>query len=139
MHLCSRDALTDAVAMADRDGRVLKLHVQSADVQDLVGPAAAARLTPELAVRAAGLRGCRRSWSTPGGGQFDLGRTGAHGRGGRMGSPCTRAARWWSDSCAWINRNRPRRLANHVEGKVAWAELCRDAASAILLLRRLAG
>ncbi len=123
-------------AMVDTDGRALKLRAHSAAIQDRDGAGPL-------------LRASRNSWPFVRLGYADAGYQGPRVR---AASPirieivrkseeqvgfAVHAKRWVVERFfAWINRNR--RLAKDFEATIASAEAFLYAASAMLLLRRLA-
>ena len=123
-------------AMVDTDGRALKLHVHAADIQDRDGAGPLLRASRsswpfvELAFADSGYQGPRVAQASPI--RVEIVRK-LEGQVGFV----VHARRWVVERFfAWINRNR--RLAKDVEAKIASAEAFLYAASAILLLRRLA-
>ena len=123
-------------SMVDTDGRALELQAHSAAIQDRDGAGPL-------------LRASRRSWPFVQLGYADAGYQGPRVRtaspirieivrkpDGQMGF-AVHAKRWVVEQFfAWINRNR--RLAKDFEATIASAETFLYAASAIILLRRLA-
>ena len=136
-------------ALVDTDGRALKLHVHAADIQDPLGDSEAASLRESRDGAGPLLRASRPSWPF-----VQLAFADAGYQGPRVASASTirveivrkpegqvgfavHAKRWVVERFfAWINRYR--RLAKDVEATIASAEAFVYAASAILLLRRLA-
>lgn len=123
-------------AMVDTDGRALKLHVHAADVQDRDGAGPLLRASRpswpfvQLAYADAGYQGPRVAAASSI--RVEIVRKPE----GQVGF-AVHARRWVVERFfAWANRNR--RLAKDVEATVASAEAFLYAASAILLLRRLA-
>lgn len=123
-------------AMVDTDGRALKLHAHSAAIQDRDGAGPL-------------LRASRNSWPFVQLGYADAGYQGPRVRAaspirieivrkpeGQIGF-AVQAKRWVVERFfAWINRNR--RLAKDFEATIASVEAFLYAASAMILLRRLA-
>jgi transposase len=123
-------------AMVDTDGRVLKLHVHAADIQDRDGAGPLLRASRpswplgKLAFADSGYQGPRVAQARPI--RVEIVRT-LEGQVGFV----VHARRWVVEGFfAWINCNR--RLAKDVEATIASAEAFHYAASAILLLRRTA-
>jgi transposase len=123
-------------AMVDTDGRALKLHVHAADIQDRDGAGPLLRASRsswpfvKLAFADSGYQGPRVAQASPI--RVEIVRK-LEGQVGFV----VHARRWVVERFfAWINRNR--RLAKDVEATIASAEAFLYAASAILLLRRLA-
>jgi putative transposase len=123
-------------AMVDTDGRALKLHVHAADIQDRDGAGPLLRASRvswpfvELTFADSGYQGPRVAAASPI--RVEIVRK-LEGQVGFV----VHARRWVVERFfAWINRNR--RLAKDVEATIASAEAFLYAASAILLLRRLA-
>ena len=120
----------------DTDGRALKLQAHAADIQDRDGAGPLLRASRsrwpfvKLAFADAGYQGPRVAAASPI--QVKIVRK----LEGQIGF-AVQAKRWVVERFfAWINRNR--RLAKDVETTIASAEAFLYAASAILLLRRLA-
>lgn len=123
-------------AMVDTDGRALKLHVHAADIQDRDGAGPLLRASHprwpfvQLAFADSGYQGPRVAAASSI--RVEIVRK----PDGQIGF-AVHARRWVVERFfAWINRNR--RLAKDVEATIASAEAFLYAASAILLLRRLA-
>lgn len=123
-------------AMVDTDGRALKLHVHAADIQDRDGAGPLLRASRprwpfvRLAYADAGYQGPRVAAASSI--RVEIVRK----PDGQVGF-AVHARRWVVERFfAWINRNR--RLAKDFEATVASAETFLYAASAILLLRRIA-
>jgi transposase len=123
-------------AMVDTDGRALKLHVHGADIQDRDGAGPLLRASRpywpfvQLVFADSGYQGPRVAAATSI--RVEIVRK----LEGQVGF-AVHARRWVVERFfAWINRNR--RLAKDVEATIASAEAFLYAASAILLLRRLA-
>ena len=123
-------------ALADTDGRALKLQAHAADIQDRDGAEPLLRASRsswpfvQLACADAGYQGPRVAAASPV--RVEIVRKPS----GQV-SFAVHARRWVVEHVfAWINRNR--RLAEDVEATVASAKAFLYAASAILLLRRLA-
>ena len=123
-------------AMVDTDGRALKLQAHSAAIQDRDGAGPLLRASRpswpfvQLAFADAGYQGPRVAAASP----ICVGIV--RKPEGQAGFT-VHARRWVVERFfAWINRNR--RLAKDVEATIASAEVFLYAASAILLLRRLA-
>ena len=123
-------------ALVDTDGRALKLHVHSAAVQDRDGAGPLLRASRpswpfvELVFADAGYQGPRVAQSSPI--RVEVVRR----ADGQVGFAVI-ARRWVVERfLAWINRNR--RLAKDFERTIASAEAFLYAASAMLILRRLA-
>ena len=123
-------------AMVDTDGRALKLHVHAADIQDRDGAGPLLRASRsswpfvQLAFADSGYQGPRVAAASTIRVQI------VRKLEGQVGF-AVHARRWVVERFfAWINRNR--RLAKDVEATTASAEAFLYAASAILLLRRLA-
>jgi putative transposase len=122
--------------MVDTDGRALKLQVHGADIQDRDGAGPLLRASRsrwpfvQLAFADSGYQGPRVA--TASSIRVEIVRK----PDGQVGF-AVHARRWVVERFfAWINRNR--RLAKDVEATIASAEAFLYAASAILLLRRLA-
>jgi transposase len=120
----------------DTDGRALKLQVHAADIQDRdgVGPLLRASRSRwpfvQLAFADAGYQGQRVATASPI--RVEI----VHKLEGQVGF-IVHARRWVVERFfVWINHNH--RLAKDVEATIASAESFLYAASAILLLRRLA-
>jgi transposase len=123
-------------AMVDTDGRALKLHVHAADIQDRDGAGPLLRASRsswpfvQLAFADSRFQGPRVAAASP------IRVAIVRKLDGQVGF-AVHARRWVVERFfAWINRNR--RLAKDVEATLASAEALLYAASAILLLRRLA-
>jgi putative transposase len=123
-------------AMVDTDGRALRLHVHAADIQDRDGAGPLLRASRphwpfvQVAFADAGYQGPRVVAASSI--RVEIVRK----LEGQIGF-VVHARRWVVERFfAWINRNR--RLAKDVEASIASAEAFLYAASAILLLRRLA-
>ena len=123
-------------AMVDTDGRALKLHVHAADIQDRDGAKPLLRASRprwpfvELAFADAGYQGPRVAGASRI--RIEIVRK-PKDQVGFVVLP----RRWVVERFfAWINRNR--RLAKDVEAAIKSAEAFLYAASAILLIRRLA-
>jgi transposase len=123
-------------AMVDTDGRALKLHVHTADIQDRDGAGPLLRASRsswpfvQLAFADSSFQGPRVAAASPI--RVEIVRK----LDGQVGF-AVHARRWVVERFfAWINRNR--RLAKDVEATLASAEALLYAASTILLLRRLA-
>ncbi len=123
-------------ALVDTDGRALKLQAHAADIQDRDGAGPLLRASRsrwpfvKVAFADAGYQGPRVAAASPIRVQF------VRKLEGQIGF-AIQAKRWVGERFfAWINRNR--RLAKDVEATIASAEAFLYAASAILLLRRLA-
>jgi putative transposase len=123
-------------AMVDTDGRALKLHVHAADIQDRDGAGPLLRASRprwpfvQLAFADSGYQAPRVAAASSI--RVEIVRK----LDGQVGF-AVHARRWVVERFfAWINRNR--RLAKDVEATIASAEAFLSAASAILLLRRLA-
>ncbi len=123
-------------AMVDTDGRALKLYAHAADIQDRdgAGPLLQASRPSwpfvQLAFADSGYKGPRVAAASTI--RVEIVRKPE----GQVGF-AVHARRWVVERFfAWINRNR--RLAKDVEATIASAEAFLYAASAILLLRRLA-
>ena len=124
-------------ALVDTDGRALKLHAHAADIQDRDGAGPLLRASRsrwpfvKLAFADAGYQGPRVAGASP-----MIRVQIVRKPEGQIGF-AVQAKRWVVERFfAWINRNR--RLAKDVEATIASAEAFLYAASAILLLRRLA-
>jgi len=122
--------------LVDTDGRALKLHVHSAGLQDRDGAGPLLRASRpswpfvELVFADAGYQGPRVAQCSPI-------RVEVVRRADGQVSFAVIARRWVVERfLAWINRNR--RLAKDFERTIASAEAFLYAASAMLLLRRLA-
>ena len=122
--------------LVDTDGRALKLHVHSAGLQDRDGAGPLLRASRpswpfvELVFADAGYQGPRVAQCSPI-------RVEVVRRADGQVSFAVIARRWVVERfLAWINRNR--RLAKDFERTIASAETFLYAASAMLLLRRLA-
>ena len=118
-------------ALVDTDGRALTLQARAADIQDRDGAGPLLRASRsrwpfvEVAFADAGYQGPRVAAASP-----------IRVLEGQIGF-AVQAKRWVVERFfAWINRNR--RLAKDVETTIASVEAFLYAASAILLLRRLA-
>ena len=123
-------------ALVDTDGRALKLHVHSAGLQDCDGAEPLLRASRpswpfvELVFADAGYQGPRVAQCSPI-------RVEVVRRADGQVSFAVIARRWIVERfLAWINRNR--RLAKDFERTIASAEAFLYAASAMLLLRKLA-
>ena len=123
-------------ALVDTDGRALKLHVHAASIQDRDGAGPLLRASRpswpfvQLVFADAGYQGPRVAASSPI--RVEIVRRAV----GQVGFAVI-ARRWVVERfLAWINRNR--RLAKDFETTIASAEAFLYAASAMLLLRRLA-
>ena len=123
-------------ALVDTDGRALKLHAHAADIQDRDGAGPLLHASRprwpfvELAFADAGYQGPRVAAESPIRVQI------VRKLEGQIGF-AVQAKRWVVERFfAWINRNR--RLAKDVEATIASAEAFLYAASALLMLRRLA-
>jgi transposase len=123
-------------AMVDTDGRALKLHVHTADIQDRDGAGPLLRASRsswpfvQLAFADSRFQGPRVAAASP------IRVAIVRKLDGQVGF-AVHARRWVVERFfAWINRNR--RLAKDVEATLASAEALLYAASTILLLRRLA-
>ena len=123
-------------ALVDTDGRALKLHVHAADIQDRDGAGPLLQASRprwpfvQLAYADAGYQGSRVAAASSI--RVEIVRKPE----GQVGF-AVHARRWVVERFfAWIGRNR--RLAKDVERTIASAEAFLYAASAILLLRRLA-
>jgi transposase len=123
-------------AMVDTDGRALKLHAHSAGIQDRDGAGPLLRASRsswpfvQLAFADAGYQGPRVAAASPI--RVEIVRKPE----GQVGF-AVHARRWVVERFfAWINRNR--RLAKDFEATIASAEAFLYAASAMLLLRRIA-
>jgi putative transposase len=123
-------------AMVDTDGRALKRQVHAADIQDRDGAGPLLRASRprwpfvQLAFADSAYQGPRVAAASSIRGEI------VHKPDGQVGF-AVHARRWGVERFfAWINRNR--RLAKDVEATIASAEAFLYAASAILLLRRLA-
>jgi transposase len=123
-------------AMVDTDGRALKLHAHSAAIQDRDGAGPLLRASRgswpfvQLAFADAGYQGPRVAAASPI--RVEIVRKPE----GQVGF-AVHARRWVVERFfAWINRNR--RLAKDFEATIASAEAFLYAASAMLLLRRIA-
>ena len=123
-------------AMVDTDGRALKLQAHAADIQDRDGAGPCCGIARRVG------RSCNSRFADAG---YQGPRVARHSSirveivrkpEGQVGF-AVHARRWVVERFfAWINRNR--RLAKDVEATIASAEAFLYAASAILLLRRLA-
>ena len=123
-------------AMVDMDGRALKLQAHAANIQDRDGAGPLLRASRpswpfvQLAFADAGYQGPRVTSASSI--RVEI----VHKPEGQVGF-AVHARRWVVERFfAWINRNR--RLAKDVEATIASAKAFLYAASAILLLRRLA-
>jgi putative transposase len=123
-------------AMVDADGRALKLHVHTADIQDRDGAGPVLRASRphwpfvKLAFADAGYQGPRVAGASRI--RVEIVRKPKDQKGFAV-----LPRRWVVERFfAWINRNR--RLANDVEASIKSAKAFLYAAAAILLIRRLA-